>query len=115
MSWDNSSAQLDPSAGPTKVDLVVTRHPALVELLRELGLVGEDVEVVTHVSDPSVLDGRVVAGVLPLHLAARAWEVWEVRLNLRPEDRGRELSLDELRDRFGGVYRYRVVRLGQIG
>ena len=41
--------------------LVVTRHPALVELLRERGIVGPDVEVREHVTAEDVR-GRHVVG-----------------------------------------------------
>lgn len=84
------------------IDIVVTRHPALVEYLQEKGLVGEDVEVLSHVSDPeNELRGKIVAGVLPLHLAAHCVAVIEVPLNLTPEDRGKELSLERVREIAG--------------
>ena len=85
----------------------MTRHPALVDLLRERGIVGEDVPVLSHVTEADVR-GRVVAGVLPLHLAAAAEAVVEVPLALAPEDRGRELGLDRLREIAGPVRVYRV-------
>lgn len=83
------------------VDLVVTRHPALVEYLRERGLVDETTPVVSHVTDPSEIEGKVVAGVLPLHLAAACYAVVEIPLALAPEDRGRELSIERLREIAG--------------
>jgi len=86
-----------------RVEIIITRHPALVQLLKELGVADEKTELLTHVTDPSVLDGKVVAGVLPLHLAARCKEVWTPELELKPEDRGRELSLEELKERFRGL------------
>jgi len=88
--------------------IVVTRHPSLVDLLREEGVISGDVRVIPHAT-PEDVEGQVVVGVLPLHLAALAREVIVPVLELRPEDRGRELSLDELRERFRGVERY-VVR-----
>jgi putative CRISPR-associated protein (TIGR02620 family) len=89
--------------------LVVTRHPALVELLRERGLITGDVEVLTHASEADVA-GRHVYGVLPLNLAAAAERVTEIPLALTPELRGVELGLDTLR-RVAGEARTYVVRV----
>lgn len=91
-----------------RVDLVVTRHPALAEYLREQGLVASEVPVVAHVTDPSILDGKVVAGVLPLFLAGRCKAVVEVQLDIPVELRGKELSLDQMRQYSRGLYVHRV-------
>ena len=77
--------------------VVVTRHAALVQLLRELELVGDDVRVIAHATIEDVR-GKHVFGVLPLHLAAEAWRVTEVPLALEEEDRGKELPLSRLRE-----------------
>ena len=89
--------------------VIVTRHKALVDLLAELGIHGE---VIPHAS-PEQIRGKVVVGVLPLNLAALAAEVITPVLDLRPEDRGRELTLAETRERFRGLRRYRVEDLGE--
>lgn len=81
-----------------KADIVVTRHPALVTHLRELGIMGDDTEVLSHVSNPKTLTGKCVCGVLPLHLAAEARCVINVPLNVPPERRGAELTLEEIRE-----------------
>ena len=96
----------------TRIDILVTRHPALVQLLREMGLVGDDVQVIPHVTSPEQIRGRVVGGALPLHMAAEAEAIVSLDLSLRPEDRGRELTLDELKERFVGVSIYKVTRIG---
>lgn len=90
--------------------IVVTRHPALVTLLKERGLVSEDVRVLTHASAEDVR-GRHVFGVLPLHLAAEAARVTEVPLRLTPEMRGKELDLDTLRSISGDPVTYEVRRI----
>ena len=88
--------------------IVVTRHGPLVDLLLEEGVIREgDYVVVPHAS-PADIRGQVVVGVLPLALAALAKEVIAPVLDLRPEDRGRELTLSELRERYRGVQRFRV-------
>lgn len=85
--------------------LIVTRHPALIEFLaEEFNIVGD---VLPHAS-PADVEGQHVYGVLPLHLAAHAALVTEVKLDLPPEARGRELSLDEVRAYFDGLVTYKV-------
>lgn len=90
------------------IDLIVTRHTALVALLVERGLAGESTPVISHVSDPSILDGKVVAGVLPLSLAARCAAVVEVPLDLSPDERGKELDLARMREIAGKTTTYVV-------
>lgn len=95
----------------TKINLrrvVVTRHPALVELLREWGLVDGDVVVLSHASEADVA-GAHVYGVLPLSLAAAAARVTEVPLDLSPELRGVEIGIETLR-RIAGTARTYIVR-----
>lgn len=87
--------------------VVVTRHPALVALLRERGLVGPDADVREHVT-PADVEGRHVIGVLPLSLAVHAASVTEIPLALLPGDRGIELSLDRLREIAGPAMTYMV-------
>lgn len=48
---------------PDSIDIVITQHPALLAYLREIGLAGSHTAVIVHVTDPSVLDGKVTAGV----------------------------------------------------
>ena len=94
--------------------IVVTRHPALVELLKEMNIINDEVQVVTHVSDPETIKDKIVIGVLPLHLASLAEEVWTINLDLKPEDRGKELTLEELREKFAGIERFKVESLGRL-
>lgn len=89
--------------------IVVTRHPALVALLVERGLVKEDVEVISHAT-PEQVAGKDVIGVLPLNLAALAASVTEVPLALTPELRGKELDLEILREIAGEAVTYKVTR-----
>lgn len=74
--------------------LIVSRHAATVEWLRENGYVGE---VLAHVADPSQLDEQVVIGNLPLGLAAHCKRVGAVEFDLPAEMRGQDLTLDWLR------------------
>lgn len=87
--------------------VVVTRHPALVTLLRERGLIEEGCHVLEHVIEADVR-GKHVIGVLPLSLAALAMEVTEIPLSLTPEMRGKELGLETLRQIAGEAVTYMV-------
>ena len=87
--------------------VVVTRHPALVEYLTELGVVPAGTEVVTHATAEQVR-GRHVFGVLPLHLAAEAASVTEVTLRVPAELRGVELTLEQVRQFAGPLVKYKV-------
>ena len=87
--------------------LVVTRHPALVEYLREQGIISGSVEVISHAT-PEQVEGRHVIGVLPLHLAAVAKSVTVVPLNVPAELRGQELNLEQVRKYAGPVTTYKV-------
>lgn len=90
--------------------IIVTRHPALVEYLREIGLIPDGALVIAHAT-PDDVRGQHVIGVLPLSLAALAECVTEVPLALGLEHRGRELSLDEVRAMAGEPRTYRVVEV----
>ena len=90
--------------------VVVTRHPALVEYLAELGVVPAGTEVVTHATAEQVR-GRHVFGVLPLHLAAEAASVTEVTLHVPAELRGVELTLEQVRQFAGPLVEYKVSRV----
>ena len=90
--------------------VVVTRHPALIELLRELNLIGTAVPVIAHAT-PADVAGKDAIGVLPLSLAAHAASVTEIPLDLTPEMRGKELDLATLRSVAGPPVTYKVTRV----
>jgi len=79
-----------------KIDLVVTRHPGLVEFLRERGLCAPGVAVIPHAS-PEDVRGKHVCGVLPHSLSCLCESFTEVPLALPAELRGVELSLEQVR------------------
>lgn len=96
-------------AGPRRY-IIVTRHPALVQYLREEVLpAGANVDVRPHVNEEDVR-GQHVWGVLPLRLAAVAASVTEVPLNLPAELRGQELTLEQVRQYAGRPATYMVSR-----
>ncbi len=89
--------------------IVVTRHPALVELLKERGIIKDDVQVLEHAT-PEDVRRQDVVGVLPLSLACLTDTVTEVPLALSPEMRGKELDLETLRQIAGDAVTYYVRR-----
>ena len=87
--------------------IVITRHEALVEYLREQGMIDDSTTVINHATHEDVM-GKDVIGVLPLSLAAEANSVTEIPLRLTPEMRGQELSLETLRQIAGKPVKYKV-------
>jgi len=80
--------------------VVITRHASLVQYLCECGITDGSEPVITHATAADVAGNHVI-GVLPLSLAAMAASVTEVPLNLTPEDRGKELPIERLREVAG--------------
>lgn len=74
-------------------NLIVTRHPALVEFLREKGI---ECELITHATVEDV-KGNHVYGVLPIHLAAECELFTEVAMMVPQELRGCELTLEQIK------------------
>jgi len=75
--------------------IIVTRHPALIEYLKKYGYVTNDIEHVTHANVDDVKDKHVF-GVLPLWLACHCGKLTEIQLRLPNEKRGKELTLKDL-------------------
>ena len=79
-----------------KFEIVVTRHPCLVDYLKETGLTSHDVRVVTH-AGPDDVRGKNVCGVLPHSLSCLTASFTEVPLSLPAELRGVELTLEQIK------------------
>ena len=92
-----------------EIPIVVTRHPALVAYLREIGLINEAAEVVSHATADQVR-GRIVYGILPLHLAAEARSVVHIPLAIPPGLLGQRLTCEQIRHFAGPPEVYRVTR-----
>lgn len=89
------------------IELIVTRHPGLVEYLQEIGLADSTTEVISHAS-PEAVDGKHVCGVLPHSLSCLTASFTEVPLILPAELRGVELSLEQVRQYAKPAVTYRV-------
>ena len=91
--------------------IVVTRHKGMVDYLVHMGYIPSDCQIVSHVTEPSMLKDKTVWGVLPHSLSSLCSAFCEVPLNLPPELRGKELSMEEM-VRFAGpakCYQVKVV------
>ena len=94
--------------------IVVTRHPALVSLLKERGILTGDCSVLEHVT-PDDVRGRRVVGILPFHLACLAESVVVLDLALTPEDRkAGELPIERLREIAGKAEIYCVRKVTPV-
>lgn len=99
------------SQEPQSSVVIVTRHAGAVEWLRQKGYTGE---VIDHIDSPSQVTGKIVIGNVPLHLAAVALQVWAINmLNLRPDQRGKDLSPTEMDNAGAEIHKYRVIDLGK--
>ncbi len=95
-------------------DIVVSRNPDLLTFLRDIELANEHTRQLAHASARDI-EGRVVAGALPLHLACLAAGIIQVDFLASAEERG-SLDLEVMRrlaeeDRLD-VGIYRVERVG---
>jgi hypothetical protein len=95
----------------TKIDLVVTRHRPLVDLLIERGIITTDTPVLEHASATDIA-GKHVLGVLPHHLSSRCASITEVPMSLTQADREAmtrgDLSLERTREVAGDPATYYV-------
>ena len=90
--------------------IIVTRHGAMVEYLIEQGIVDSTVPIVEHASAKQI-EGKHVIGFLPLHLACQAERLTEIPMNVPLELRGRELTLEQVRELAGKPQTYQVRRV----
>jgi len=76
--------------------IIVSRHEAAIEFIREEMPEFKDAEVKASVR-PDDVAGKIVAGNLPLGLAARALIVYAIEFDGAPP-RGQEYSLADMRE-----------------
>lgn len=92
--------------------VIVSRHPAAIEFIRRTDPRFAE-SLVLHTASPDDVRGAVVAGNVPLHLAAAAAEVVAVEF-LGPAPRGQEYSLEDMVRAGARLRRYRVEALGEV-
>lgn len=91
--------------------LIVSRHPAAVEFIREQLPEFADAEVIESATQADVFD-RVVAGNLPLRLAACCRIVYAVEFEGVPP-RGQEYTIEDMRDAGAAIRKYEVHYIGE--
>jgi hypothetical protein len=98
--------------GP-RPELVVTRHPNLLAVLRERGIIDDTTQVIDRAARADV-KGRHVLGILPNHLASAAASLTEIPMRLTDDDRlsmqRGELSLERTRVAVSEPRRYQIRR-----
>lgn len=87
--------------------IVITRHAALVEYLKEQGIIDDNVTVIEHATADAVRDKHVI-GVLPVHLATLTAKYTNLTMNVPQDKRGQELTLDEVREYAGDAVTYEI-------
>jgi CRISPR-associated protein Csx16 len=89
---------------------LVSRHQATIEWLRRKGFTVD--KAVTHLDPEAIEAGDKVVGILPTHIAARVCarngRYFHLALDLPPEVRGRELTLDDLNAFGARIEEYHV-------
>lgn len=89
---------------------VVTRHQGLIQYLEEIGLIDHDAEVILHAT-PEQVAGQNVIGVLPHSLSCLCNTFTEIPMNIPAELRGKELTLEDMRQYGGTPVTYMVQRV----
>jgi CRISPR-associated protein Csx16 len=89
--------------------VIVTRHQPAIDWLKLQGIEGQ---VINHVTSLEQIKDKIVIGNLPLHLACEAQEVWSIELDLPPNRRGTELTIDDMQQYNARLERYKITRLG---
>jgi len=92
--------------------VVISRHKATVEWIRERY---DNIEkVLDHIKSPDDINGEIVIGNIPLHLAYKAKEIWNVSIDLPPELRGKDLSREQFLKLNPRIEKYKVIRLDEV-
>lgn len=86
----------------------MTRHEALVEYFKELGIKFD--KVISHATEEDAR-GNDVYGVLPLRLASFTNTVTSIDMNIPAEMRGKELSLEDIKRYLVDISTYKVEKI----
>src|SRR5690606_21287108 len=88
--------------------VIVSRHAGMIEWLRRQGI---KAEVLSHVEHPIQIWNLVVYGNIPYHLAAEARIVITADMpKLRVDQRGKEISPEEMDEAGASLVAYRVLK-----
>lgn len=89
---------------------VITRHPALLDYLKEIGFADEKTVVLPHATAEQIKGHRVI-GVLPHSLSCLCSTFTEIPLNIPQELRGTELNIEQIRQFAGSPATYMVHKI----
>lgn len=91
----------------------VSRHPGAVDWARRQGIAYD--RHIAHLAVEDIASGDIVIGSLPVNLAAevcvRGAEYWNLSLRLASQDRGRELTAEQLLSYNATIERYEIRKL----
>ena len=87
--------------------VVVSKHPALIDYLAEIGLIKERVRFLKNAT-PKDINGKKVIGTLPNSLACYAESFTEVPLKVPVEMRHEELTVEHIRQYAGKSRTYAI-------
>ena len=90
--------------------IVVTRHTALIEYLKEIDLIKDDVKVISHAT-PDEVAGQDVIGVLPHSLSCLTNTYTEVPIFVPAELRGQELTIEQIKEYAQAPATYKVAKI----
>ena len=90
------------------MDILVTRHQALIEYFKEANI--EFDKVISHATEEDVY-GNDVYGVLPLRLTSLANTVTTIDIDVPAEMRGKELSLEDIKKYGVNISTYKVEKI----
>ena len=93
--------------------IIVTKHKAVEQYIREAGLCEEGAICYPSVSAEFV-EGKHVIGTVPFHIAAAAEYFTEIKLTLRKHLFNTELTLDQLKAMVKEVRTYKVTIIDNI-
>ena len=94
-----------------KTSVIVSRHAAAVEFIRREMPLDNDVPVISGNATPSDVEGKVVFGNIPMHLACMAMMVVAIEFPSAPP-RGNEYTLADMDAAGARLVGYKVQRTG---
>lgn len=116
ISWmqdDSLHARNEPGEGGSprftpRNAVIVSRHPAGVQFIRDAAWLSDDVPVISGNATPDDIRGKDVYGNIPMALAAMAKSVYAIEFS-GPPPRGQEYTAADMKASGAELCRYRVM------
>jgi len=90
--------------------VIITRHPGALKWLRKHHPEYKEVEHIVH-AKPEDIEGNIVIGMLPIHMAVLAKEYWNLSLNIPAEMRGKELTVSDMEKYNCKIEQYKITKV----